>query len=130
VIDQLRTAGVLVSLFIEPDPAVVRAAKALGAEAVELHTGAWAEAWAACRGRHDDQALLRQRQRLTEAAHEAGAQGLRLHAGHGITYGNVGDLLDLPLLVEVNIGHSIISRAVLVGMERAVREMRERLAGR
>jgi pyridoxine 5-phosphate synthase len=126
-VDRLRAAGILVSLFIEPDPATVAAAKAVGAEAVELHTGAWAEAWLACRGRDDDAALRRQVERLEAAAHAAGEHGLRLHAGHGITYRNVADLLHLPLLRELNIGHSIISRAVLVGMERAVRDMKDLL---
>lgn len=123
-IDQLRARGCLVSLFIEPDPATIAAAAALGADAVELHTGTWANAWAACKGRDGDAQLERERARLREAAHEAGERGLRLHAGHGITYANVGELLDLPLLLELNIGHSIVSRAVLVGMERAVREMK------
>jgi pyridoxine 5-phosphate synthase len=126
-IDRLRGRGCLVSLFIEPDPAAVAASAALGAEAVELHTGSWAEAWHACRGRDGDARLEAQRQRLRAAAHEAGARGLRLHAGHGITYLNVRELLDLPRLHELNIGHSIISRAVLVGMERAVREMKDLL---
>jgi pyridoxine 5-phosphate synthase len=123
-IDQLKGRGCLVSLFIEPDPATVASAAALGADAVELHTGTWANAWAACKGRDGDPALERERTRLREAAHMAGESGLRLHAGHGITYANVSELLDLPLLRELNIGHSIISRAVLVGMDRAVREMK------
>lgn len=123
-IDQLKARGCLVSLFIEPDPATVAASAALGADAVELHTGTWANAWLACKGRDRDPKLERERARLREAAHEAGERGLRLHAGHGITYANVGELLDLPLLRELNIGHSIVSRAVLVGMERAVREMK------
>lgn len=127
VIDRLKARGCLVSLFIEPDPGTVAAAAAVGADAIELHTGTWANAWAACKGRDGDVHLERENQRLREAAHEAGARGLRLHAGHGITYANVGDLLALPLLREVNIGHCIISRAILVGMERAVREMKDLL---
>ncbi|MCS6970808.1 MAG: pyridoxine 5'-phosphate synthase [Planctomycetota bacterium] len=128
VIERLRARGCLVSLFIEPEPAAVAAAAALGADAVELHTGSWAEAWAACRGRDDDPRLAREQQRLLAAAHEAGARGLRLHAGHGLNYHNVRGLLVLPGLREVNIGHSIVSRAVLVGIERAVREMKALLA--
>jgi pyridoxine 5-phosphate synthase len=127
-IDRLRARGCLVSLFIEPDPVTVAASAALGAAAVELHTGTWANAWAACKGRDGDPRLERERARLRDAAHEAGERGLRLHAGHGITYANVGELLALPLLRELNIGHSIVSRAVLVGMERAVREMKALLA--
>jgi pyridoxine 5-phosphate synthase len=127
VIDQLKAHGCLVSLFIEPDPATVATAAAVGADAVELHTGTWANAWAGCKGNPGDPHLERENRRLREAAHEAGTRGLRLHAGHGITYANVGDLLALPLLRELNIGHCIVSRAVLVGMERAVREMRQRM---
>ena len=127
-IARLRAAGILVSLFIEPEPRTVAAARALGADAVELHTGAWAHAWAACRGRDDDAALRAQHARLAAAAAEAGRCGIRLHAGHGIDYRNVRDLLGLPGLREVNIGHSIVARAVLVGMERAVAEMKHRLA--
>ncbi len=125
VIDDLKTRGVLVSLFIEPDPAVVRLSKQLGADAVELHTGAWAEAWLAARGRDDDPELVRQVQRLETAAQAAGEAGIRLHAGHGITYRNIGGIPHLPGLRELNIGHSIISRAVLVGMTQAVRDMKD-----
>ncbi len=123
-IDRLKARGCLLSLFIEPDPATVAAAAAVGADAIELHTGTWANAWAACKGRDGEARLEHERNRLRDAAHEAGERGLRLHAGHGITYANVGELLALPLLRELNIGHSIVSRAVLVGMERAVREMK------
>jgi len=121
---RLQAQGTLVSLFIEPDPATVRRAKAVGADAVELHTGTWANAWLDCRGDDRDPALRNQLHRLEQAADTAAEIGLRLHAGHGITYANVGELLHLPLLRELNIGHSIIARAVLVGMERAVREMK------
>ena len=123
-IARLQAQGTLVSLFIEPDPATVRRAKAVGADAVELHTGTWANAWLACRGDDRDVALGAQLARLEQAADTAAEIGLRLHAGHGITYANVGELLHLPLLRELNIGHSIVARAVLVGMERAVREMK------
>ena len=127
-ITRLKERGILVSLFIEPEPATVELAKELGADAVELHTGAWAQAWAACRGRDDDAGLQQQRARLEAAGAAAAACELRLHAGHGITYANVGGLLHLPLLRELNIGHCIVSRAILVGMERAVREMKEAMA--
>jgi pyridoxine 5-phosphate synthase len=120
---QLQTKGILVSLFIEPDPATVRLAKQIGADAIELHTGTWANAWLACRGDDRNGVLQAQLHRLEAAADTAAEIGLRLHAGHGITYANVRELLHLPLLRELNIGHAIVSRAVLVGMERAVREM-------
>ena len=123
-IGRLQAQGTLVSLFIEPDPATVRRAKAVGADAVELHTGTWANAWLACRGDDRNPALRAQLHRLEQAADTAAEIGMRLHAGHGITYANVRELLHLPLLRELNIGHSIVARAVLVGMERAVREMK------
>lgn len=126
-IDRLRAAGVIVSLFIEPDPDTVRRAKRLHADAIELHTGTWAHAWAEHRGEDPRGHLAQQRQRLQDAAETAAEVGIRLHAGHGITYRNVDQLLDLPRLRELNIGHAIISRAVLVGMERAVREMKDLL---
>lgn len=126
-IDQLKAKRILVSLFIEPDPDTVRLAHALGADAIELHTGSWANAWALCKGRSEDASLRHELSRLETAAEAAAALGVRLHAGHGITYSNVGDLLHLPLLRELNIGHCIVSRALMVGMERAVRDMKDLL---
>jgi pyridoxine 5-phosphate synthase len=123
-IDKLKTNGTLVSLFIEPDPATVALAKKLGADAVELHTGTWANAFIQCRGDEHDEELVKQLSRLEDAADAAAEAGIRLHAGHGITYQNVRMLMHLPLLRALNIGHSIVSRAVLVGMERAVADMR------
>ena len=123
-IDRLRESGIQVSLFIEPDPVTVRLAKEIGADAIELHTGTWANAWEQSRGDEHDDGLIFQLSRLEESADTAATVGLRLHAGHGITYANVRDLLHLPLLRELNIGHSIVSRSVMVGMERAVRDMR------
>ena len=123
-IAQLRAAGVLVSLFINPDPADVQQAVALGADAVELHTGTWANAL------HDmhlmtgsQTAVDAAMDRLQAAADAAAVAGIRLHAGHGLRYDNVDGVLHLPLLRELNIGHSIIARAMMVGMQRAVRAM-------
>ncbi len=124
-IGRLRDSGVAVSLFIEPETETVRIAKELGADAVELHTGSWANAWSLSRGDEHDETLVHQLTRLEEAADTAATIGMRLHAGHGITYANVRSLLHLPMLRELNIGHSIVSRAVMVGMERAVRDMRD-----
>ncbi|MEK7412677.1 MAG: pyridoxine 5'-phosphate synthase [Planctomycetota bacterium] len=124
-VERLVVKGCVVSIFVEPDPVTISAAASIGAQAVELHTGSWANAWAACKGDASNARLKRERTRLHDAAKEATARGLRLHAGHGINYANVSDLLDLPGLREMNIGHSIVSRAVLVGMDRAVREMKE-----
>ena len=112
---RLHLAGVRVSLFIDPAPSQVDAAQRLGADAVELHTGAFANAHAGAQ----EQEL----KYLAQAAVFAHEQGLQVNAGHGINYTNIRQILKLPHLVELNIGHSIISRAVFVGLEQAVREM-------
>jgi pyridoxine 5-phosphate synthase len=115
---RLRAAGIRTSLFISPEPATVAAAAKLGADAVELHTGRYAERW------RSGAAAARE---LEAAARQARSLGLAVHAGHGLTYENVGPVAALRDIEELNIGHSIISRAVFVGIERAVREMRERI---
>jgi pyridoxine 5-phosphate synthase len=111
----MRDAGIRVSLFIDPDPAQIATAASLGAPVVELHTGAYAEASGAAR----DAELSR----LIEAARLADEAGILVNAGHGLNYVNVKPILALPKLVELNIGHSIVSRALFVGMEQATREM-------
>jgi pyridoxine 5-phosphate synthase len=113
----MRDAGIRVSLFIDPDPVQIAAAITLGAPVVELHTGAYAEASGAAR----DAELAR----LIQAAGLASEAGIQVNAGHGLNYTNVKPILTVPKLVELNIGHSIVSRAVIVGMERATREMVE-----
>jgi pyridoxine 5-phosphate synthase len=113
---RLHAAGVRVSLFIDAAPAQVDAAKRLGADAVELHTGSFANAG---KGVQQEQEL----KYLAEAAVFAREQGLRVHAGHGINYTNIKQILKIPHLTELNIGHSIISHAVFAGLENAVREM-------
>jgi pyridoxine 5-phosphate synthase len=117
-LERLAAAGVRTSLFISPDPEAVAAAAALRPAAVELHTGRYAGSW-----RQGAAALAE----LIAAARQARALGLAVHAGHGLTYENVGPVAALPEIEELNIGHSIISRAVFVGIEQAVREMRERI---
>jgi pyridoxine 5-phosphate synthase len=112
---RLRAAGIRTSLFIDPDSDSIRRSKALGADAVELHTGEYANARGAARGTE-----LR---RLVEVAREGVDSGLGVHAGHGLTYENVLPVAAIPEIEELNIGHSIVSRAILVGLERAVREM-------
>lgn len=112
-----RDAGLEVSLFIDPDPAQVEASHRAGARAVELHTGRYADAPTS-----PDQA--RELGSLTIAGAEALARGLALHAGHGLNYQNVGPVALIDGMAELNIGHSIVSRAVLAGMERAVRDMK------
>jgi pyridoxine 5-phosphate synthase len=117
-IQRLNAAGIEVSLFIDPDPRQLETAKLVGARAVEIQTARYSEARTA-----------KDRQReivaLEEAAGYARDHGLHLHLGHGLTYTNVQAIARLPGVEELNIGHSIVSRAVLVGMERAVREMKE-----
>jgi pyridoxine 5-phosphate synthase len=112
-----RDAGLEVSLFIDPDPSQVEASAALGAGAVELHTGRYADARGAAEA-------ARELAALAVAARATRSAGLALHAGHGLNYQNVGPVARLGGMAELNIGHSIVSRAVFVGMERAVREMR------
>lgn len=114
-IKRLQLAGVRVSLFIDPVPSQVDAAKRLGADAVELHTGAFANAAPGARGQ--------ELKHLAEAAVCAHEQGLQVNAGHGINYTNIRQILQLPHLAELNIGHSIIARALFVGLEAATREM-------
>ena len=114
----LRSAGIRTSLFIDPDPAVVRAAAALGPDAVELHTGRYSHRW-----RAPAEALAE----LRNAAAQARAAGLAVHAGHGLTYENVGPVAALADVEELNIGHSILSRALFTGVGEAVREMRQRI---
>ena len=114
---RLRAAGVRTSLFIDPDRDAVDRSAALGAHAVELHTGEYANA----RGDTEKAGELG---RLADAASHGRALGLAVHAGHGLTYENVVPVAALPHVEELNIGHSVISRSVLVGLERAVREMK------
>ncbi len=117
---RLMSHGIRTSLFIDPDPDSLRLAAEMGADAVELHTGEYANA-----ERAGEDAQL---QRLAAAARLGGQLGLAVHAGHGLTYENVTPVAAVPEVEELNIGHSIVSRAVLVGMERAVREMWELIA--
>ncbi len=112
---RLRAAGVRVSIFIDPDARQVAAAREAGANAIEINTGAYSDAAPA-----DRSPLL---ERVRGAAQEARRAGLEVLAGHGLTYVNVRPIVAIPEIVELNIGHSIVSRAVLVGMQAAVREM-------
>jgi pyridoxine 5-phosphate synthase len=114
-IRRLQDAGCRVSLFIDPDRAAVAASKALGVAAVEFHTGRYAHTW------REGNAALDQ---LTDAARDARDRGLAVHAGHGLTYLNVQPVAAIPEIEELNIGHSIVSRAVLTGMNEAVSTMR------
>lgn len=124
-VETLRRAGIRSSLFIDPDPAALDAAARIGADAVELHTGAFAACWKAGHSPSAGEALAAEVTRLRRAAALGRSLGLAVHAGHGLTYENVRLVAAVPGIEELNIGHSVISRAVLVGMERAVREMKE-----
>jgi pyridoxine 5-phosphate synthase len=115
---QLQQAGMAVSLFLDPEPAQIQAAADMGADAVELHTGQYALAGGPDRQQHELEKLIRAGQRVREA-------GMALHAGHGLDYHNVRPVARIAEMHELNIGHSIISRAVLVGLQRAVREMKQ-----
>ncbi|WP_119421122.1 pyridoxine 5'-phosphate synthase [Desertibaculum subflavum] len=116
-IAKLNDAGIRVSLFIEPSKVQLAVAKALGAPVVELHTGAYCEAEGAER--------LRQLARIQAAAREAAKLGLECHAGHGLAYDSVGDIAAIPELVELNIGHFLIGEAIFIGLEQAIRRMRD-----
>jgi pyridoxine 5-phosphate synthase len=116
-VQRLADAGVRTSLFIDPDPAAIRTSREVGVDAVELHTGEYANA-----AGHEREAQLR---RLGDAAAQAADLDLAVHAGHGLTYENVTPVAAIEEIEELNIGHSVISRAVFVGIERAVREMAE-----
>jgi pyridoxine 5-phosphate synthase len=114
---RLNGAGIEVSLFIDPDPAQVEASAQIGSQFVELHTGAFAE-----RFDHENERRI-ELERLIAAARQAHSLGLQVNAGHGLNYRNLATLLEVPHLVELNIGHSIVSRAVAVGLASAVKEM-------
>ena len=113
---ELGRAGIRVSLFIDPEPAQLDAAKALGAPVVELHTGAYCEAEGAARERE-----LR---RLVAAAAHAEAIGLECHAGHGLSFETVGAVAAIPTIVELNIGHFLIGEAIFSGLDSAIKRMR------
>jgi len=116
VVRKLRGAGISVSMFVEPDRRQVEASAETGAAAVELHTGAYANA----RGGRD---RIRQFDRLALAARDARMSGLRTFAGHGLHYENTRPVAEIPEIEELNIGHSIVARAIFTGIETAVRDM-------
>jgi pyridoxine 5-phosphate synthase len=117
-IRRLQHADIPVALFIDPDLAQIDASRQLGAVAVEMQTATYSEATSR-------EAVERQLQVLTKAAAHAVGQGLHVHMGHGLNYINVKPIVRIAGVEELNIGHSIVSRAVMVGMDRAVREMKE-----
>ncbi|MEY4385053.1 MAG: hypothetical protein RLY20_336 [Verrucomicrobiota bacterium] len=120
---RMSDAGIEVSLFIAPDISQVAASAQTGVQFVELHTGQFAEHFA------DERARERELNRLIAAADEAHRLGLRVNAGHGLNYENLATLHRVPHLVELNIGHSIVSRAIFTGLARAVKDMLAGMAG-
>jgi pyridoxine 5-phosphate synthase len=120
VVRALRAAGIRVSLFIEPDAVQVEAAHSVGAHVVELHVGAYCTA---VRERPAEAPALLER--LSEAARQATALGLEVHAGHGIDYETVTAIAAIPQIVELNIGHFLIGEAIFVGLDAAIRRMRQ-----
>jgi pyridoxine 5-phosphate synthase len=117
-VERLQAAGIHVSLFIDPDLSQVDQAKKLGADAIEFQTASYSEATT-------PEAIAAEQMKLECAAALAVSLGLHVHLGHGLNYSNVKPIVRIPGVEELNIGHAIVSRAVLVGMERAVREMKQ-----
>jgi len=124
IVDELKGAGVRVSLFIEADPGAVAAAHRLGADIVELHTGAYCER--ALEG--NAAGVARELERITVATQLADSAGLEVHAGHGLTFNTVLAVARLPQIVELNIGHFLIGEAIFGGLARAVERMRALMA--
>ena len=114
---RMNDAGIEVSLFIAPDPLQIEAAARTGSQFIEMHTGSFAEAY------HEDPQQPDELNRLIAGAKQAHTLGLKVNAGHGLNYQNLPLLHRVPHLVELNIGHSIVSRAVTVGLQAAVQEM-------
>jgi pyridoxine 5-phosphate synthase len=120
VVEPLKAAGIRVSLFIEPEVHAIEAAARLGADVVELHTGAYCE-----RALEDDAAgLQRELARLERASHAAAAAGLEVHAGHGLTFNTVAAVARIPAIVELNIGHFLVGEAIFGGLGPAIAHMR------
>jgi pyridoxine 5-phosphate synthase len=122
VVRGLKGAGIAVSLFIDPEPAVVEASRELGAGTVELHTGDY------CLAAPRSAEAAKQLARLERAARATVGAGLRLGAGHGLDHANVGAVAALPGLEELNIGHGLVARAVMIGLQPAVVELRAAIA--
>jgi pyridoxine 5-phosphate synthase len=120
---KMSDAGIEVSLFIAPDPARIEASAKTGAQFIELHTGSFAEAFG------EEGPRERELKRLIDGAKQAHQLGLKVNAGHGLNYENLAALHRVPHLVELNIGHSIVSRALTVGLANGVTEMLQLMAG-
>lgn len=127
-VGKLQDAGSRVSLFIAPDMNQVEAARRIGARAVELHTGKYAEEWSVASGQWSDKksnlSLVTGHRPLTTAARLAVQLGLEVHAGHGLNYENVAPIAEIPEIVELNIGHFLVGEAVFAGLGESIRKMR------
>jgi len=115
-IEEFKRSGIKVTLFIEPENDIVEFSSELGADAVELNTGGWC-----------DNPTEQKLRKIEESAQVGITLGLEVHAGHGLNLGNVGDIVVIEEISELNIGHSIIARSLIVGIERATSEMKERI---
>ncbi|TCK04025.1 pyridoxine 5'-phosphate synthase [Phorcysia thermohydrogeniphila] len=118
-VKRLKEAGIVVNLFIDPEEEQLKAAAEVGADAVELHTGRYAEAFA----EKNEKLVEEELERLRKAAKLGKELGLKVYAGHGLTYKNVKPIAEIPEIEELNIGHSIVANAILKGMKEAVQEM-------
>ena len=118
-VSKLKEAGITVNIFIDPEEEQIRKAKEAGADAVELHTGAYAEAFA----ENDEEKVKRELNRIKKGAKFAKEIGLKVYAGHGLTYKNVKPIAQIEEIEELNIGHSIVANAILLGMKEAVEKM-------
>jgi pyridoxine 5-phosphate synthase len=119
-IARLKKAGIQVSLFIDADAGQVKASRAVGADLVEIHTGKYSDA-------PDEESQRNEFQRIAKAITQARKLGLRVNVGHGLDYRNVAPFTSIPEIEDYSIGHSIIARAILVGLDQAVKEMKERI---
>lgn len=130
-VGRLRQGNILASLFIDPEARQIEAAHEVGAQQVELCTAVYAETTLGGHSIHGEgaSAAAKELRRLRDAAELAAQYGLRVAAGHGLTYRNVVAVAQIPEITEFNIGHNIVARSVFVGLERAVREMKEAIAG-
>ena len=124
-VEELRSAGITVNLFVDPEPDQIEAAAKVGADAVELHTGRYAERFA----ENDQEGVKEELERLRKAARLAKDLGLKVYAGHGLTYKNVKPVAEIPEVEELNIGHSIVANAVLLGLKEAVEKMLKLING-
>ena len=121
VVSRLREAGIRVSLFVDPDLKQLEASRELGADGVEIHTGAYANA--------GGPAVEQELEAVRQASAAAAGLGLEVHGGHGLNAGNVTPIAAIEEIVELNIGHSIVARSIMVGMVQAVKEMKALIAG-